>query len=252
MMEKRLIKSALIAASLLTASSAFSAATVEWSYEGNTGPEFWGYLSPDFATCKDGNSQSPIDIVNAVDGSLAKLKFDYEPTPLDILNNGHTLEVEYEAGSSIDIGGNNYRLLQFHFHTPSEHNKASNVYPMEAHFVHVSTSGELAVVGVFIKEGSYNKELASILDNAPASKGTVAVHGEEINALDLLPKDTSEYYHYTGSLTTPPCSEGVKWYVTDEKIEASSEQITQFQGFFEMNARPVQPLNGRVITERDD
>jgi len=168
------------------------------------------------------------------------------------LNNGHTLEVEYEDGSSIDIGGNNYRLLQFHLHTPSEHNKESSAYPMEAHFVHVSTSGELAVVGVFIKEGSYNKELASILDNAPASKGTVAVHGEEINAVDLLPEETDEYYHYSGSLTTPPCSEGVKWYVMDEKIEASSEQIARFQGFFNINARPIQPTNGRVITEHDD
>jgi len=249
-MKNTKIKSAVIAISLLSASSVFSAATVEWGYEGDIGPEFWGYLSPDFATCKDGSSQSPVDIVNTVDGKLPKLKFDYEPTPLDILNNGHTLEVEYEAGSSIDIAGTNYRLLQFHFHTPSEHNRKSNSFPMEAHFVHVSTSGELAVIGVFIKEGDYNKELASILDNASASKGTVAVEGEEINAADLLPKKTREYYHYSGSLTTPPCSEGVKWYVMDKRIEASSDQIIQFQGFFNMNARPLQAVNGRVITER--
>ncbi len=231
-----------------------SAAEVEWSYEGEAGPAFWGDLSPDFATCGTGLQQSPVDIDDVdEDDDLRRIRFKYNDTPLVVENNGHTIEVPYESGSSIRIGGDKYRLLQFHFHTPSEHTEGGINAAMEAHFVHINSNSQLAVVGVLIDLGAHNDALAPVFDNMPATEGEVEVEHEEINARDVLPDDDlDEFNTYSGSLTTPPCSEGVRWFVLNERIEVSLEQLEAFEAIFPFNNRPVQPLNDRTIVERDD
>ncbi|NOZ54911.1 MAG: carbonic anhydrase [Gammaproteobacteria bacterium] len=232
------------------------ASKIEWSYEGETSPEYWANLSPEFHLCSKGTQQSPIDITVAKSSDdLPELKFKYKKTPLIIKNNGHAIEVEYEQGSTLKLDGEKYRLLQFHFHTPSEHAKDGSAYPMEAHLVHINTSGQLAVVGIFMKQGKENKFIQKIWDYMPEEEGKIMVEDTRINIKKFLPDDNDEgeeYYHYAGSLTTPPCSEGVKWFVLNEAVEISAEQITQFQAIFPLNARPVQALNDRMIYERDD
>lgn len=235
-------------------SSVFSAGSVEWGYEGSIGPDFWGDLSPGFLTCKVGLAQSPIDIMQAVEtDELSPIGFSYNETPLVVKNNGHTIEVEYEPGSTIDLDGEEYRLLQFHFHTPSEHTKNGKLFPMEVHLVHANEQGELAVVGAFMKDTKKknNAFFQDILDNAPEVPGVVDVHGSSINVDEFLPANR-EYWNYSGSLTTPPCSEGVRWFVLKGKIKVSQNQVSEFEQFFHLNARPTQPLNGRVVNELDD
>ncbi len=252
---------------LLGAGSA-AAAEVEWGYHGSIGAEFWGTLEDAdgniaFPRCAAGTSQSPIDIDDAEENEdLTAIAFDYHATPLKIINNSHTVEVEYEPGSSITVGGKTFGLLQFHFHIPSEHDLEGSTFPMEGHLVHARGSGdnvELAVVGVLIEEGDFSDFIAPIFDNMPAAEGEVEVELEEVDATDLLPEDREEYFAYSGSLTTPPCSEGVNWFVLNESIEVSPAQIDQFGALFFGNddfplgnARPVQPLNGREVSEADD
>jgi len=250
------------AAVLITSGLAIGASDVHWSYHGDDGPEFWGFLLDDsghiaFPTCAVGESQSPVDISKFdEEDDGPSIRFDYEATPLVVKNNGHTIEVEYEPGSSISIDGDTYNLLQFHFHTPSEHTVLGAPYPMEGHLVHARGEGddvELAVVGFLISEGDHNDVLQGIWDVMPASEGIVEADGETIDASDLVPSDSGEeYYAYSGSLTTPPCSEGVRWQVLKEPIEASAAQIADFQEIFDMNARPVQDLLGREISLIDD
>lgn len=219
---------------------------VQWSYEGETGPEHWGDLSPEYHLCRDGTQQSGINIEDVTDKSkVGNIKFRYKDTPLRILNNGHTIQVNYERGSTITVNGETFELLQFHFHTPSEHTKNGTAYPLEGHLVHINSNGQLAVVGVFMKEGEHNSFIQAIWDYMPPTEGEITVP-LDINAADMLPRKKG-YYYYPGSLTTPPCSEGVKWHVMKQPIEISSAQIQQFRSLYPLNARPVQPLNGRVI-----
>jgi len=219
-----------------------------WSYEGEGGPENWAKLEGKFATCESGKEQSPIDIVGAHPMGLQPLEFHYvamaKPT---IINNGHTLQVNYAPGSYAMIGGKKYNLLQFHFHSPAE-NKVNGVqYDFVTHLVHKSDDGQLAVVGVKAKAGGDNAFLKPILDAAPAVKGE-AVASADIDVNTLLPSDKG-YYNFKGSLTTPPCSEGVNWNVLKNPVELSAGQLGQFKKIFPMNARPTQPLNGRMIGE---
>jgi len=247
----------ILSASALTlaaVTSMFTQATnVNWGYfqhgdEEVILPAQWG----DFFPACNGFEQSPIDIQNTTEENRGEFKFDYENTPLHVLNNGHTIEVEYEPGSSMTIDGDEYRLLQFHFHTPSEHLVNGNNFPMEMHLVHANTSGELAVVGVLIKDGKSNKIFEKIISNAPAQAGTNEVDDEEINAANLLPGNTSEYFNYAGSLTTPPCNEGVRWFVMKKSIEFSESQIEYFEHIIHLNARPAQEVNARTIYKNDD
>jgi len=240
----------LLSTLLVISPTSFAA---EWSYEGETGPEFWAELSPEFHLCGEGTQQSPIDIVGAVEYEDAPtLKLKYKKTPLLIKNNGHTIEVEYEAGSMLKLDGEEYRLLQFHFHTPSEHAEDGSPYPMEAHLVHINSSGQLAVVGVFMEQGEQNEFIQKIWDYMPIEEGEMPVEDTHINVQNFLPDDDDEHYHYAGSLTTPPCSEGVKWFVLKAPVEVSAGQIMQFQAIFPLNARPLQPLNDRIIHTSDD
>jgi carbonic anhydrase len=226
-----------------------------WTYEGEKGPRFWGKLDPDFSLCADGQSQSPIDIAKTSPASLPKLRAKFSPSELrivhhehmaDEINNGHTIQVNYSEGDTLTVGDTSYELIQFHFHAPSEHTVHGKQYPMEMHFVHKSPSGALAVVGVFIEKGTHNAAFDPIFSNLPTQKGVEAHFKHvQVNVDDLLPH-SHKSYRYDGSLTTPPCSEGVKWIVMQSPIHLSAAQIYWFTSRIEGNNRPVQPLHHRV------
>jgi len=221
-----------------------------WSYTGSTGPAHWGDLSADYALARTGKHQSPIDISTArcARKDLPPMKVSYAPTSLEILNNGHTVEDDYHNGGSITVDGQAYKLAQFHFHSPSEHTIDGQHAPMEMHLVHKDAAGKLAVVGVMIREGRTNPELATLWQHMPTTAGrTEAVSGVNVNAAKLLPASLASY-RYSGSLTTPPCSEQVDWMVLQQPIEASADQIAAFRQVISGNNRPTQPLNDRVVT----
>jgi len=222
---------------------------VEWGYEGEGGPEAWGSLSQEYAVCGEGSSQSPIDVAGATNTTLTPISFSYEDTPLAIFNNGHTIEVEYHEGSSIVYNEKTYDLLQFHFHQPSEHTIDGETFAMELHLVHRNANGNLAVVGVMIAEGEATNEAYSVVfDNLPTQVGEPDEEAElTINVADLLPMDTETFFTYEGSLTTPPCTEIVRWLVLAEPVTLSTEQIAAFGAIYDNNARPVQPLNTRDL-----
>ncbi|MDH4262475.1 MAG: carbonic anhydrase family protein [Spirochaetia bacterium] len=220
-----------------------------WSYDGKTGPQYWGNLSQDYNLCKTGKTQSPIDIQNAESGNLKSIAFNYNSSSLKILNNGHTLQVNNERAGFITVENGKYELVQFHFHTPSENKINGKSFPLELHLVHKNSQGELTVIGVMFEEGVKNDIIEKIWNNAPESSDKAAtIESVSINPLDILPENGS-YYQFKGSLTTPPCSEGVNWYVLQTPAQLSKDQITKFTTFFGENARPVQPLNERKIFE---
>ncbi|MBI1308438.1 MAG: hypothetical protein GC129_01070 [Proteobacteria bacterium] len=215
-----------------------------WNY----GPPNWGELDPAFAMCGAGKAQSPIDV--AVEGEKGgdKPVMAYKPTPLTVVNNGHTLQVTYLTGSELVLRGKSYELKQFHFHTPSEHVAHGSAAPMEVHLVHKDKDGNLAVVGVMFEEGAENPTLAKILAVAPHGEGEVSAKGVEVDASAWLPEGTG-FVRYNGSLTTPPCSEGVKWMVATKRVQASAAQLEAMRAIMKNNARPVQPLNGRMVLD---
>ncbi len=221
-----------------------------WSYGGAANPTRWAELSPDFATCELGKDQSPINITGVVKGKPSQISFNYESTPLVVVNNGHTIQVNYAPGSTVTIDGEEYTLLQFHFHTPSEHTIDGNASAMELHLVHRNAAGKLAVVGILIKEGAANPMISKVWQNIPTTGKTQILKDSVINAVDLLPKSKS-YFSYTGSLTTPPCSEGVKWNLLVEPMTLSEVQINEYGNIYQVDARPIQSANGRVIELRD-
>jgi len=224
-----------------------------WGYEGNVGPGHWGDLKQEYSTCKTGTRQSPIDISHSerLEASLGNIKFDYKTVTPEIFNNGHTVQVNYGDGSKIKVGEQHYDLAQFHFHTPSENTVNGKPFSMEMHLVHKNENNELAVVGVFFKEGKHNDELQKTWDKMPTKAGSrEMLSGININAANLLPAKR-DYAHFKGSLTTPPCSEGVNWFVMKEPIEASKDQIAQFSSVIGNNARPVQKKNNRFILTDD-
>ena len=224
------------------------AGSAAWSYTGSKGPENWGSLSPDYAVCSDGRMQSPIDIVDAFPAKGSNLNFDYKPSPLRIVNNGHTVQVNYGSGSVLTVAGKPFKLLQFHFHAPSEHAIAGSRAPMEVHFVHGDADGSLAVVGVMMQAGGQNDPLASVFANMPEEAGPeVEIADTTIDASAMLPSEAGAYFHYKGSLTTPPCSQGVHWFVMANAIEVSTEQIGGFERVSGPNARPLQGLNDRLL-----
>ncbi len=218
-----------------------------WSYEGKKGPSHWAKLSKEFRLCGIGTTQSPIDISGISGASVEPIGFDYHLTPIEIVHNGHTVQVNYQPGSGITVGGKRYELLQFHFHSPSEHSVAGRQTAMEVHFVHQSADGELAVVGVMIEAGEENMALREPWAIMPKKAGKPRLEERVlINARDLLPSDTG-YYRYMGSLTTPPCSEGVNWYLLTQPISASMAQVKKFAAAVDPNNRPTQALNNRLV-----
>ena len=218
-----------------------------WSYSGEDGPEFWGNLSSDFAVCGTGVEQSPIDLTGASDADLADIIFNYSTSDLTVLNNGHTIQANYDSGSSIDLDGEMFNLLQFHMHAASEHTLNGEYFPLEIHLVHQAESGQLAVVGIIVKEGDANDALSPLWENLPSEKSdAMAVAGSTIDAAGFLPEDQSSF-RYMGSLTTPPCSEQVRWHVLTTPITMSADQIAMFTGIYDRNNRPVQALNAREL-----
>jgi carbonic anhydrase len=220
--------------------------TPDWSYQGETNPQNWSKLSRDFATCEIGKSQSPIDIVGAVKGKPVQMVFNYQASPVEIVNNGHSIQVNYAPGGTIDIDGMQYSLLQFHFHTPSEHQIAGKTAAMELHFVHRNPAGKLAVVGVMLNAGKENPAIAKIWNAIPPTGKTNPIGNSNFDITNLLPLHKS-YYSYAGSLTTPPCSEGVNWAILTEPITLSQAQIRKFERLYPIDARPVQLTNTRKI-----
>ena len=192
-------------------------AAPHWSYTGNTGAEHWGELQPDFKVCQLGLEQTPIDLTSAMKGEAATVALDYKPLALRIVNNGHTIQVNADAGSSCMIGAAKFDLLQFHFHHPSEHLLAGKPFNLECHFVHKSAGGDLAVVGVFVKPGAKNAALQTIFDAMPMVEGPEKRASGLIDTAVLLPKSNS-YFRYTGSLTTPPCSEGLTGRCSESRL----------------------------------
>lgn len=224
----------------------------QWSYEGTTGPEHWGELKPEYKMCLNGQEQSPIDIKTEQIKSTVEdsnhLQINYQPISFSIKNNGHS--IEGKANSSDDylmLGESRYTLKQFHFHTPSEHQFEGKHADMELHLVHQNDQGQLAVVGIMIKEGQKNEGFAEMWENLPNSKNSQGDVQHTIDIKQLLPSDHSSF-RYMGSLTTPPCTENVQWIVMKQTIEMSKKQIETFHKLFPTNNRPVQPINGREVS----
>jgi carbonic anhydrase len=231
-----------------------------WHYDGAEGPAKWGALSPKFAACGEGRSQSPVDIATTAVGTEAlEIKTNLMPGSLRIahhehvadgINNGHTIQINFEGGDELTIGNDRYGLVQYHFHNQSEHTVKGRHYPMEMHLVHRAESGKLAVIGVFIEEGAHNPAFDPIWSNLPTRKGEETHYPHVKVDVDQLLPDNRASYRYDGSLTTPPCSEGVRWIVLTTPIQLSAAQIKAFTAIIHDNNRPTQPLNGRpVLTE---
>ncbi len=221
----------------------------EWGYSGSEGPAHWGALDPEFATCKTGHRQSPVNIVGAKTADLPPIQFEYKPSALHIINNGHTIEINYAPGSFIRVGDKRYELKQFHFHHPSEETIKGKRFPMELHLVHSAADGKLAVVSVLLEEGSANPLVETLWGLAPKTAGPEKADDKlQINAADLLPANHS-YYTFAGSLTTPPCTEGVSWFVLETPVTISNKQVTTFARIYPYDERPSQALNGRTVLE---
>jgi carbonic anhydrase len=204
-------------------------------------------LEAAFEACKTGELQSPVNIEAFYQGDLPALEPAYEAVPLHVLNTGRTIEVDLgENAGVLSIAGKAYRLSQVSFRTPSEHYIDGSPYPMEAHLLHKADDGTIAIIAVLMKVGEHNPVIEGIWQNAPVAGGEKMVETVLISSADLLP-ESLDYYKYDGSLTTPPCSEGVQWHVLKDPIELSQAQLTAFQTVFPVNARPIQNLNGRTI-----
>jgi carbonic anhydrase len=227
-----------------------------WGYADTQGPAYWGDLSPRFITCKSGDNQSPVDIPPQgnsalVDAKLEPIPFNYTMlTPSTIVNNGHTVQVNMWSGGEITLDGTTYKLKQFHFHTPSENQVGGHSFPLEAHFVHQSEDGKLAVVAILFVPGEPDPTIARLWEKLPMNAGDE----NKLNNYALKPLQFEDklqnYFRYNGSLTTPPCTEGVRWIVMKQPYHVSRQQVEKLQKALKHpNNRPVQPLNARVIVE---
>jgi len=239
------------AATLLTALAALAVpGSRYWAYTGQTGPPYWGLMGEEFLTCSKGEAQSPIDIRDdsVRKSDLPAIEFHYQPSKLTINDNTHTIEITYAPGSFVDVGNERYELKQFHFHRPSEEEINGKSYEMVAHLVHENAGGKIAVVAVLLTKGDAQSSLLNTLwDNVPKKrKADVSVAAVTIDATKLLPTNKA-YYTFLGSLTTPPCTEGVTWFVLKTPTAVSAGEIERFARLYPMNARPLQPLNGRAI-----
>jgi carbonic anhydrase len=227
---------------------AATATPPHWTYEGEEGPTHWGEL-PGYELCGRGESQSPIDIAAPGGQDLTNIAFHYQPSDVKIMNNGHTVQVTYDTGSYIELDGIRYDVAQFHYHAPSEHEVDGKPFAAEIHIVHKNPAGQNAlVVGLLLQEGAANAALDPFINNLPAAKSGEIDANIQVNAMDFLPGSQTTY-RYSGSLTTPPCTQGISWLVMTTPVEASSAQLSQLATVFEGNNRPVQPLNDRPLLE---
>jgi len=220
-----------------------------WDYGDALGPTHWGDLKPEFATCKNGHHQSPIDIRKTKKADLPPIRFEYKPSPLHIIDNGHTVMVNYAPGSFISVGDNKYELKQFHFHRPSEEKVNGNGFAMTVHLVHANSDGKLAVVAVLLQQGEDSPLVHELWNDLPKEQEKEEFFDNvQINLSQILPTDRG-YYTFSGSLTTPPCSEDVTWFVLKHPTSVSAEEIQRFSQLYRDDARPTQPLYDRVVLE---
>jgi carbonic anhydrase len=245
----------LTAAAVLLPEGARAQWKTPWDYEGATGAKHWSELDPDYAVCNVGKEQSPIDIQKAEKAELPAIRFVDKGAPLKyLINNGHTIRVNYHTPGSGDfliVGEKRYELTQFHFHRPSEEYIHGQSFDMTLHLMYQASDGKVAGVAVLLKSGSANATIQQIWDHMPLAEGKEEeIPGVEINPAGLLPRDTA-YYSYMGSLTAPPCTEGVTWYVLKTPVDISAEEIKAFAKLYPHDVRPIQPLNGRVVKESE-
>ncbi len=219
-----------------------------WSYDGTGGPGAWHQLKPEFAKCGNGTRQSPIDIRDGIRVDMDPVQFDYRPSAFRVIDNGHTVQVNLAAGNFIDVMGRRYELQQFHFHRPAEERIEGKPFDMAVHLVHEDLEGRLAVVAVLLERGGAHAAVQMVWNNLPLEKGEELAARPPIDPAQLLPKDP-RYFTYMGSLTTPPCSEGVLWMVMQQPVTVSGEQIDVFARLYPMNARPLQQASGRLIKQ---
>jgi carbonic anhydrase len=205
-------------------------------------------MKPEFSKCSSGARQSPIDIRDGIKVDLDPVQFDYKPSAFKVIDNGHTVQVNVGVGNSIEVMGRRFELVQFHFHRPSEERIDGKQFDMVVHLVHKDLDGRLAVVAVLLSRGSAQSVVQNVWNNLPLEKGEELAARMPLNPADLLPAERS-YFAYMGSLTTPPCSEGVLWMVMKNPVQISPEQIGIFARLYPMNARPVQSASGRLIKE---
>jgi carbonic anhydrase len=245
--------SATHSAAAHAATSALGAAaahtgSAHWAYQGDGGPQAWSQLRPEFSACGSGQRQSPIDIRGGLAVELEPVRFDYQPSRFAVIDNGHTVQVNLQSGNAIEVSGKRFELVQFHFHRPSEERIDGKQFEMSLHLVHKDEQGRLAVVALLFDKGARQPVLQKVWNNLPLEKNQEAAARAPLELLDLLPEDR-RYFTYMGSLTTPPCSEGVQWIVMRQPVTAAPEQIELFSRIYPMNARPVQSASGRRIMQ---
>ncbi len=221
-----------------------------FGYGAADGPAEWASLDPAYAECGSGNRQSPIDLKNGTPAQLPRIDFAHTPSAIEEENNGHSIQLDYEPGSSIEIGGVKSELQQFHFHAHSENTLNGRTLPLEFHFVYEGAAGKSTVIAVFAKTGAENSAFNQVIDAFPQLKEDgdhVALN--DVNPEKLMPPNagSTPRWSYQGSLTTPPCTEGLSWQVLNHPVEMSQEQIDQFTSLYDHNTRPVQPLDGRQV-----
>lgn len=240
-------KLSVLLSAIMVSSTAYAGANAHWSYSGQEGPAHWGDLDPDYSVCASGKNQSPINLTDFVEAELKPIQFSYRAGGNEVVNNGHAVQVNYAPGSKILFNGHEFELKQFHFHSPSENRIDGKSYPMEAHFVHADKDGNLAVVAVLLKEGAANKELAKAWAHMPEQAGHEVQLSSNVSAENILPV-SRDYYRYNGSLTTPPCSEGVVWLVMKDAVSISKAQIEKFKHVMHHpDNRPLQAVNARPV-----
>ena len=218
-----------------------------WSYDGETGPTNWG-RNPAWTQCATGSRQSPIDLRDGMKVDLEPITFDYKPSGFNVIDNGHTIQVNVGAGNTLTLQNRTYELLQFHFHRPSEERINGKGFEMVIHMVHKDTDGKLAVLAVLLERGRAQNMIQTVWNNLPLEKNDTVTPSIVLNPADVLPT-RREYFTYMGSLTTPPCSEGVLWMVMKEPVQASPAQMALFSRLYPLNARPIQANSGRVVKE---
>lgn len=247
-MNKRRLDFCVLAVSAMTVSVAASASGgAHWGYSGEAGPDNWGKLEADYAACATGMKQSPIDLANFVEADLKPIDFAYKPGTTEIINTGHTVQINYAPGSSITVDGRSFELKQFHFHAPSENTINGKHFPLEGQLVHADKDGNLAVVAVMFENGRNNALLSPLWMKMPDKAGGRNALPKPFDVSAMLPSDR-DYYRFDGSLTTPPCTEGVLWLVIKQAAIASKPQIDQFTKVMgHPNNRPLQPVNARVV-----
>lgn len=248
-MKRSVLGAALLASFSLSTAAEETGHPAHWGYAGEVGPDHWAQFESDFGTCSSGRNQSPIDLAGFINADLPGIGFNYKPGGNQVVNNGHAIQINYSPGSSITVDSTAFELKQVHFHSPSENTINGRSFPMEAHFVHADAKGNLAVVALMFEEGGSNRVLEKVWPKVPLAENGQETLSPVVDASELLHANR-DYYRYNGSLTTPPCSEGVRWFVLKQPAQASSEQLGKVgQVIGHPNNRPVQPIGARPVLD---